>query len=99
MTRDRVTPEMRAAVIVRDGGCVLARLDPAHVCRDRWGTAHAATATWLLSIEHVKDELRMGRRAPSDMGHLVAMCYAGNVNVPSKTQRAALREYLRSVPT
>lgn len=83
MTRDRVTPELWQAVMERDKGCVLARLDPSHRC------------SGYMTVEHVKSDLRMGKRAPSDLAHLVAMCYGGNVGVPSKTQRAALREYLK----
>ena len=95
-TRDPVTPELRQAVLERDGwGCVLARLDPTHMCRDRWGERQPAF--WELTIEHVKSELRAGVRAPSDMAHLVAMCYGGNVGVPSKVQRNAIRAYLESV--
>ncbi|MES2211325.1 MAG: hypothetical protein V4515_14275, partial [Chloroflexota bacterium] len=95
MTRkDPVTPELREAVLRRDGMCLLAKVDPGHSCRDTWGVPHAPTDLWRLSLEHVKSELRMGRRAPSDLEHLVAMCHSGNVGVPSKTQRAAIREYL-----
>ena len=39
----------------------------------------------------------MGKRAPSDAWHLVAMCGWANVAVPSKAQREAMREYLRVV--
>lgn len=95
--RDRVTPELRDAVIARDGRCVLFDIEPGHVCRDRWGQVHMPTATHLLTLEHVKSELRMGLRAPSDMGHLVAMCHAGNVGVPSKANREAMREYLLNI--
>lgn len=95
--KDPVTPEIRRAVLERDRGCLLARVDSTHICRDKWGREHAPTYTGLLTVEHVKDQPMMGRRAPSDMAHLVAMCYAGNVGVPSKKQRAAIREYLASV--
>lgn len=93
----RVSPELRAAVFARDGRCVLAVLDAQHVCRDRWGTPHRSDATRLLTVEHVKTELRLGLRAPSDLRHLVAMCWAGNVGVPSKDQRQAIRVYLAAV--
>lgn len=82
--RDPVTPEVWEAVMERDRGCVLARLDATHTCSGR------------LTLEHVKDQLRAGRRAPSDPQHLVVLCYASNVGVPSKTQRAAIRAYLES---
>ena len=93
----RVTPDLRRQVLQRDGQCVLAILEPGHLCRDTWGRHHASTALDLLSLEHVKDQPRMGRRAPSDPAHLVAMCHWSNVNVPSKDQRTAIREYLRRV--
>lgn len=95
---DPVTAGVRWAVMRRDGACILSRLDPTHVCRDRWGNEHPADSVSRLTVEHVKSELRMGQRAPSDLGHLVAMCYAGNVGVPTKVQREAIREYLRGVP-
>lgn len=97
MTRDRVTPELRAAVMERDKRCILSRIDERHVCRDRWGQVHMPTATHLLTLEHVKSDLRMGVRAPSDMAHLVALCFAANDAVPSKAQRAAMRSYLVEV--
>jgi hypothetical protein len=95
--RDPVTGAVRWAVLHRDEMCVLAKFDPRHDCRDRWGNSHRSTDTKRLSIEHVKDALRTGVRAPSDMGHLVAMCYASNVGVPSKAQRSEIREYLAGV--
>ncbi len=94
---DPVTPEMRTAVLSRDGECVLAKRDRAHVCRDALGRPHAPWALDMLSLEHVKSELRMGVRAPSDAAHLVALCHFANVAVPSKEVRAWMREYLASV--
>lgn len=94
---DPVTGAVRWAVVRRDGACVLSRLVAGHVCRDRWGEAHDPTNQRKLTVEHVKSELMMGRRAPSDMGHLVAMCAGSNIGVPSKVERAAIREYLASV--
>lgn len=95
--RDPVTPEMHAAVMARDGMCRAAAIDPEHVCRDRWGTPHPPHQIRSLTVEHVKDEPMMGRRAPSDLSHLVALCWAANVGVPSKALRSGLREYLRAV--
>jgi hypothetical protein len=98
MTRDRVTPELREAVFARDKRCILARLDDQHVCRDQWGQPHMPTATRFLTLEHVHDGYGlMGVRAPSDLRHLVAMCSAGNVGVPTKEQRQAIRAYLEEV--
>jgi len=94
---DPVTGAVRWAVVHRDGGCVLSRLFQDHVCRDRWGETHDAYDQRKLTIEHVKSDLMMGRRAPSDTAHLVALCAGSNIGVPSKVERQAMREYLRSV--
>jgi len=85
---------LRWAVFVRDGGCVLAKLEPGHVCRDVWSQPHASNDFDRLTLEHVKSELAMGKRAPSDMEHLVALCGLANFEVPSKVQRALFRAYL-----
>lgn len=95
--RDPVTPELRQHVLRRDGRCFLYRLDDTHACRDQWGNPHSPFDLSLLTVDHVKDEPRMGVRATSDARHLVAMCYAGNVGVPSKAVRQAQRAYLAEV--
>ena len=93
---DRVTPELYRAVMGRDRGCVLAKLRPGrHVCRDRWGYVRSPHDSTALSLEHVKEELRMGQRGPSDEAHCLVLCFGSNVGVPSKEERAMLREYLR----
>jgi len=89
-----VTGAVRWAVVHRDRMCVLAMLVTGHVCRDQWGERHASYDQRKLTIEHVKDELMMGRRAPSDVGHLVALCAGANIDVPSKSDREAMRHYL-----
>jgi hypothetical protein len=94
---DPVTPELRLFVLERDGACVAAKLERGHSCRDMWGVPHSPTDRRKLSLEHVKDQLRMGKRAPSDPSHLVTLCYGANVGVPSKELRAALRSYLRTI--
>ena len=93
----RVTHVLHDAVLRRDKECVAAKLGFPHVCRDQWGVAHAPTALPLLTIEHVKDELRMGVRAPSDMAHMIAVCAFINLKPPTKEMRAAFREYLERV--
>lgn len=94
MTADPVPLRLHEAVLRRDGICFVARLDPVHLCRDRWGQPHAARVLRLLTMDHVKEHPRLGRRAPSDLAHLVAMCWGANVGVPSKEVRAAERAYL-----
>jgi hypothetical protein len=99
LTPDPVTPEVREAVLRRDKMCVLFKLDVDHWCKDAWGNSHHPEDIDKLTLEHVKDELAMGKRAPSDPQHLVALCAHANIGVPSKAQRAMLRQYLREVST
>jgi hypothetical protein len=93
----RTEPELRRFVLTRDGACLLSKIEPDHQCRDLWGRPHASTDLDRLTLEHVKDASMMGRRAPSDAAHLVALCAASNFGVPSKSQRDAFRAYLRAV--
>lgn len=47
------------------------------------------------TVDHVKDELGMGMKAPDDEWHLTAACEYHNVwHPPSKALRAAQRTYL-----
>jgi hypothetical protein len=91
---DPVSVEDRADVLSRDRGCVLASLEPGHVCRDQWGERHDPDRLDKLTLEHVKAELRMGVRAPSTPDSMVALCYAANLRPPTKAQRTMFREYL-----
>jgi hypothetical protein len=88
---------LRDAVLQRDQCCVLLRLDPEHFCRDVWGEYHDPRDLSKLTIEHVKTEPMMGRKAPDDLGHLVAMCGYANVAVPSRETRNQIRAYLHGV--
>lgn len=96
--RIRETPDVRRAVLLRDGMCVLRITDFSHACYDAWGQPHAADDLDRLTLEHVKDKLRMGKRAPSDPSHLVALCgWRNAIRPPTKNERAWMREYLRRV--
>lgn len=95
--KDPVTTEVRAAVMRRDRRCFVTRVDPDHVCRDEWGYPHPSDDLSRLTLDHVKDAPRMGKRAPSDVRHLVLMCHSANVGVPSKAIREAERAYLREL--
>lgn len=89
---DPITPELAAAVVARDGPCVAPLVDP-----------ECGPCSGRTTFEHVLTELRMGRRAKSDLGHVVAACEghtepgmkAGHVwNLSHKNE---LRAYLRDV--
>ncbi len=94
MRADPVTPETAADVFLRDGSCIAPLLGG--TAMDCWGRA---------TLEHVKDTLRMGKRAPSDMAHLVALCEGHTENGrragyqwnTDKANRARVREYLASL--
>ncbi len=91
---DPVTPELYRLLMGRDRGCVLARLDPTHRCIDRWGYPAHPWDPRALSVEHVKRDLRAGRRAKSIPAFTVIICLGTNVKPPSEKERAKLREYL-----
>ena len=82
--RDPVTPEVYAAVLARDGRCVAPQLGAGDLCDGR------------LTLDHVKDQPMMGKRAPSDPAHLVALCWRHHLDGWATAHRPALREYLRS---
>jgi len=47
-------------------------------------------------VDHVKDQPMMGKRAPDDAEHLVAMCQEHNTwHPPRKELRQAERDYLK----
>lgn len=86
MRRDPVTPELRLAIFARDHGCAAVTLgeSPAD-CEGR------------LTLDHVKDQPRMGVRAPSDERHLVTLCWGHHLNGWATSHRPALRAYLARV--
>ena len=88
MRRDPVTPELRIRVLTRDGDCLAPRLDSfAGECHGR------------LTLDHVKDQPRMGKRAPSDARHLVTLCEWHHLESGWATShRPELRFYLRELP-
>lgn len=90
-----VTPALREAILRRDRQCLAALLDRSHQCRDQWGQPCSPRLESALTIEHVKDEPMMGKRAPSDPGHLVALCWDANVvSLWGSAHRDLLRAYL-----
>lgn len=94
---DPVTPDLRALVLARDGGCVAAILDPGHLCRDRWGWPHLPARVELMTLDHVQEAYgRMGQRAPSDPAHLVTLCWSAHLGGWATSNRPALRAYIAS---
>ena len=83
---DPVSPELRLAILERDRGCVAVKLGADYAgCHGR------------LTLDHVKSQPMMGKRAPSDPAHLLALCEAHHLDGWATSHRPALREYLRAV--
>ena len=84
--KDPVTPEMYRMVMNRDRECVAPQLDP----------FQSGTCSGRLTLDHVRDFAMMGKRAPSDMRHLVVLCEEHHLYSGWATShRGILREYLR----
>lgn len=98
MRADAVTPELRDEVFGLDGyRCVAPRLGAAELCRNRWGAPIIATGRMPLSaltLDHVKTQPMMGKRAPSDVKHLVTLCWHHHLDGWATANRPALREYI-----
>ena len=86
--KDPVPHNLWLAVIKRDQGCIAPLVDPSGsgMCSGRW------------TLDHVKSQPMMGKRAPSDLAHLVTLCERHHLQTGWATShRPLLREYLRSV--
>ena len=85
--RDPVTPAVYNAVLRRDRGCVAPR-----VC----GCAgEEDPCAGRLTLDHVKDQPMMGKRAPSDPAHLATLCWHHHLGSSWATShRPELRAYL-----
>jgi hypothetical protein len=94
---DKVTADVRQHVLDRDRICFASRIDLSHQCRDRWGMPHRADDAAKLTMEHVLDHATMGKRAPSDAKHLLALCGAANNLGWASAHKDDEREYLRRV--
>ena len=120
MTRDRVLPEVAEAVFARDARQVWLRSEEfIHhkvsfrkfwtrriICVAPALDRSQSGACWgRTTIEHVKSELRAGKRAESDPAHLVSLCQAhtedgrtaGHQWNTTKEHRALVRDYLKEV--
>ena len=85
--RDPVSRDVALFVINRDQGCVAPRLGGSSMdCGGR------------DTLDHVRDEPMMGKRAPSDIAHLVVLCEAHHLWTGWATShRPELRRYLEAV--
>ena len=112
MRKDPVTPELRHQVIQRDVNEFIERLPLYSLRRGRVVAVTGCVAVFLapstsgpcwgrLTLDHVKDEQRMGKRAESDPYHLVTLCEGHTENGAragyqwNTANRPLLRWYLR----
>ena len=86
--RDPVSSQLRTAVLERDRGCIAPR-----VC----DCITSQGCSGRLTLDHVKDQPRMGKRAPSDPSHLVTLCWHHHLDGWATAHRPELRKYLRGL--
>jgi hypothetical protein len=67
--QDKVTPELHDYIIKIDGGCIAPQVDP-----------EAGPCSGRLTLDHVKIELRLGKRAESVENRLVTVCEGHSEN-------------------
>lgn len=99
--RDPVTPELREEVLRLDSfRCVARIISPPQtldVCKNRWGEAVITSGRYpasALTLDHVRDQPMMGKRAPSDVRHLVTLCWHHHLDGWATAHRPELRQYL-----
>jgi hypothetical protein len=103
MRADPVTPDLHDEVLRADRYRCVARVvceisgQPLDPCGGRWhgqdSFAERLPAAYL-TLDHVKDQPRMGRRAPSDRQHLVSLCWHHHLDGWATAHRPELRAYL-----
>lgn len=83
---DPVTPDLRLRVLLRDHGCVAVLLgEGPESCRGR------------LTLDHVKSQPRMGKRAESTAERLVTLCEHHHLDGWATSHRPELRTYLEGI--
>lgn len=94
--KDPVTSDFRAYIGARDRQCVLATLDPEHVCRNAFGDRIAPSGEWEL--DHI-DVTGFGKRGPSVRWNCVRLCaFAHRLKTENaKRYRPLLRAYAMRV--
>lgn len=82
---DKVSSDLYAYIMRRDGECVARKIDSDHVC------------VGGDTLEHVHDHAMMGKRAPSDKHHCLRLCWGANVNGWASAHKNEERAYLAEV--
>jgi hypothetical protein len=78
------------------GGCVIAHLEPEHVCHDRFG--NVVNPLHVYELDHV-DNGGTGNRGASVASNLVRLCPYAHMRKTymARLYRPMLRDYLRRV--
>ncbi len=89
--KDPVTPDVYAAVMLRDQSCVGPRVGMEEECGSQWGPGRPV----VIEMDHV-NSAGFGKRGPSIEENLVVLCgYHHRVKTEaSRRWRAAINEYL-----
>lgn len=112
--RDPVSPELAFQVLHRDRDEALKRQIVTRMYRGETATILGCAAAFLapntsgpcwgrLTLDHIKSEQRMGRRAESDPAHLVSLCEGHTENGAragrqwNTAHRPLLRWYLQTL--
>ena len=106
--KDPVTPEIYAQVVSRDAEYI-SRHTPRMIDRKNLkkkplclapilDSSQSGVCSGGMTLDHVKSQPMMGKRAPSDAAHLVTLCENHHLWTGWATShRPLLREYLREV--
>jgi len=98
--RDPVTSELREAVFARDTRALYPygiEFGSGPLCVAPMLSFECGPCDGPATLDHVKDQPRMGKRAPSDAAHLVTLCWHHHLDGWATSHRPELRVYLRAV--
>jgi hypothetical protein len=92
---DKVPPELAHYIFRRDRICIARRKEgSAHICRTRFGDVHEPDDWDYLTLEHVKLELRAGKRAEPTKRTLTLACGWANNEGWCSANRIWVRDYI-----
>ncbi len=95
---DPVTPTVYETVIERDRWAAWNRRRTMYPCvAAALFPDQSVMCSGRVTLDHVKDEPQMGKRAPSDPQHLVTLCAYHHLEGWATSHRPLLRWYLRSI--
>jgi hypothetical protein len=98
--------DLRARIYERDDWrCVAPKLGAEDACRDFSGhiivwpprSGIVGYIAHCLTLDHVKDQPMLGKRAPDDAEHLATLCWHHHLEGWATAHRPELRTYLAEV--